>query len=187
MPKPHKKKYTCKYCNKCVNSQFNLTSHINHVHKNVETKDDRSENPSSSSIKNHNADQTQKEKKKEKHTSVKEGEKNTTKCPSLSTPAKSKHTKVDKEQNKSITGEDKQKDKGEKASKNDADKMENGKKIFSCNYCGESCESQSKYVEHKKRCVVPLFVPEKTVSCDLCTEKFFNLGALNKHKEHCHN
>ena len=88
--------------------------------------------------------------------------KNTTESPS-STPAKSKHTKVNKKQNKS-TREDKQNDKGEKASKNDADKIENGKIIFSCNYCGKSCESQNKYVEHKKKCVAPLFVPEKNCS-----------------------
>ena len=185
VPKPHRKKYTCKYCKKYVNSQFNLTNHIKHVHNKGETEEDRSEKPLGSSTKSHNADQTEKEKKKEKQKNVKEGEKNTTESPS-STPAKSKHTKVNKKQNKS-TREDKQNDKGEKASKNDADKMENGKIIFSCNYCGKSCESQNKYVEHKKKCVAPLFVPEKTVPCDLCTEKFFNLGALNKHKEHCHN
>ena len=32
----------------------------------------------------------------------------------------------------------------------------------------------------------PLFTPEKTISCDLCSEKFYNNGALVKHKEHCH-
>ena len=27
---------------------------------------------------------------------------------------------------------------------------------------------------------------EKSVPCDLCSEKVFNNGALAKHKEHCH-
>ena len=49
----------------------------------------------------------------------------------------------------------------------------------------------SKKKEHKKinvpkTCLLPLFTPEKTVPCDLCTEKYFNAGALAKHKQQFH-
>ena len=59
-------------------------------------------------------------------------------------------------------------------------------KEIKCNTCGGAFGSQKQYVAHEKSCTLPLFTPEKSVPCDFCSEKFFNNGALAKHKEHCH-
>ena len=55
-----------------------------------------------------------------------------------------------------------------------------------CNTCGGAFDSQQQYVAHEKSCILPSFTPEKSVPCDLCSEKFFNNNVLAKHKEHCH-
>ena len=41
-------------------------------------------------------------------------------------------------------------------------------------------QMKEQYVAHEKSCILPLFKPEKSVPCDLCSEKFFNNGALAK-------
>ena len=61
------------------------------------------------------------------------------------------------------------------------------KKQIKCDACQVIFESQPMYDAHKVTCVSGLFTLEKNVCCDICPEKFFNVGALNKHKEHTHN
>ena len=76
-----------------------------------------------------------------------------------------------------------------KSNKNPSDiekEKEPSNKKFDCNICGKLCDFKKLYIEHKKTCLPPLFEPEKSVPCELCTEKFFNIGALNRHKEYCH-
>ena len=59
-------------------------------------------------------------------------------------------------------------------------------KQIQCDNCNHLFGSKKIYIEHEKTCTPLLFSPEKTVPCDQCTEKFFNNGALAKHKEHYH-
>ena len=61
------------------------------------------------------------------------------------------------------------------------------KKKIKCDSCHIIFDSQAMFDVHIATCISKLFTPEKNVCCNFCPEKFFNVGALTKHKQHFHN
>ena len=61
------------------------------------------------------------------------------------------------------------------------------KQKIKCDSCQVIFDSQDLFEAHKATCISALFTLEKNVSCSMCSEKFFNVGALNMHKQHSHN
>ena len=170
--KTHKKKFTCKYCDREINSEYNLKMHVQQKHKIIDksTSGESSDTPTKGNHSEHN--------KTEKESSAKNNGQDKTKNGSESGSPKSKHDINNKQ--------DAQKTKSNKNPSDIEKEKEPSNQKFDCNIFGKLCDSKKLYIERKKTCLPPLFEPEKSVPCELCTEKLFNIGALNKHKEYCH-